>query len=62
MKSAGAEWMHGRNIKKIHYIHWGDCEETGDQDEGAQRCLREGDVGEVGSSRTCMGGTSRSYC
>ena len=44
------------------YAHWGDGEETGDEDEGAPRCLQEGDVGDSDSQvvgcRTHVSGTS----
>ena len=35
-------------------LHWGD---SGNENEGALCCLREGDVGEVSSCRIHMGGT-----
>ena len=36
-------------------LHRGDQTETGDKTEGAPRCLRDGDNGEVGCTGACMG-------
>ena len=36
-------------------VHWGDSEETRDEDEGAPGCVLEGSTGEVSPRRTCMG-------
>ena len=35
--------------------HWGDSEETRNQNEGAPGCLSVGGTGEVGACRACMG-------
>ena len=36
-------------------LHWVDTEEARDKNEGALRCLSEGDTGEVSPCRTCVG-------
>ena len=36
-------------------LHWGDCVETQNENEGAPGCLSEGGTGEVGVCRACMG-------
>ena len=36
-------------------LHWGDTEETRDENEGAPGCVSEGDTREVSPCRTCVG-------